>query len=94
MRAVRVSDNQELVQIYELFYRHDPLLTGWYLETLGIKPDRSDLLEKKDQLYVLRFDPTTEPTPPGLEADLKWIWPVAGLLILLVAIVTRPHPEI
>jgi deazaflavin-dependent oxidoreductase (nitroreductase family) len=87
MRAARVSDDRELLQIMEVFYRHDPLLTAWYLESLGIKPDRSDLPEKKDRVYVLRFDPTAERAPPGLKADLAWLWPVidlAGLLLVRV----------
>jgi deazaflavin-dependent oxidoreductase (nitroreductase family) len=93
MKAVRVTGDQELLQVVELFNRRNALLTGLYLESLGIKADRSDLLEKKDRLYVLRFDPTKETTPPGLAADLAWIWLVAGLLGLLVLWVRRKPKE-
>jgi deazaflavin-dependent oxidoreductase (nitroreductase family) len=84
MKAVRVTDDQELNQVVDLFMRRNALLTTRYLESLGIKSDRSDMLAKKDRLYLLRFDPTGELTPPGLEADLKWVWPVIGLGILLL----------
>ncbi len=89
MRAVRVTDDQELNQVVDLFMRRNAVLTTRYLESLGIKADRSDMLAKKDRLYLLRFDPTTEPTPPGLEADLKWVWPVIGLAALLVGLVRK-----
>lgn len=89
MRAVRVTDDAELHQIIELFEQRNALLTGWYLESLDIQPDKSDLLLKKDRLYLLRFDPTGEPTPPGLEADLKWVWGVIGLIALLLGSLLR-----
>lgn len=84
MQAVRVTDDDELTQVVDLFMRRNALLTRRYLESLGIKADRSDMLMKKDRLYLLRFDPTNEPTPHGLEADLKWLWPVIGLVALLL----------
>jgi deazaflavin-dependent oxidoreductase (nitroreductase family) len=85
MKAVRVTEDQELNRVVDLFMRRNAVLTTRYLESLGIKSDRSDMLTKKDRLYLLRFDPTDEPTPPGLEADLKWVWPVLGLVLVLLA---------
>jgi len=89
MEAVRVTDDEELLQVVELFMHRNSTLTGRYLASLGIKPDRSDLLTKKDRLYLLRFDPIAGPTPPGLEADLMWIWPVIGFGIILLSWVRK-----
>lgn len=36
--AVRVTDDDELIAVFELFKRRDPLLLEWYLKSLGIKP--------------------------------------------------------
>lgn len=82
MIATRVTDDEELIAVYELFKRRDPVLLNWYLQSLDIQPDPADIIAKKDRIYWLRFDPTDEATPPPLEADLKWVWLVAlaGLL--------------
>ena len=77
MIATRVTDDDELVAVYELFKRRDPVILNRYLDSLGIRPDPADIVAKKDRIYWLRFDPTDEPTPPPLEADLKWVWLVA-----------------
>jgi deazaflavin-dependent oxidoreductase (nitroreductase family) len=84
MRAVRVTDDRELLETIELFRQRNSLLTNRYLASLGIKSDDRDLLLKKDRLYLLRFDPTKESTPPGLQTDLEWVWPVLGGAILLL----------
>jgi deazaflavin-dependent oxidoreductase (nitroreductase family) len=84
MRAVRVTDDRELIETIELFRQRNLLLTNRYLASLEIKPDYRDLLQKKDRLYLLRFDPTEEPTPPGLQTDLAWLWPALGGAILFL----------
>jgi len=82
MIATRVTDDDELVAVYELFRRRDPVVLNRYLDSLDIRPDPAEVVAKKDRIYWLRFDPTDEPTPPPLEADLKWVWLVvlAGLV--------------
>jgi deazaflavin-dependent oxidoreductase (nitroreductase family) len=81
--AVRVTDAHELLAVYELFKRRDPPLLHWYLSSLGIKPEPDAVLANRERVHFLRFDPVSEFSPPGLEVDLAWLWPVAllGLLV-------------
>jgi deazaflavin-dependent oxidoreductase (nitroreductase family) len=75
--AVRVTGDQELIDVYELFKRRDPVVLNWYMQSLGIEDDPDDIVAKKDSIYWIRFDSTDEATPPPLEADLWWVLPVA-----------------
>ncbi len=81
--ARRVSDDQELLDVFRVFMRRDPPITRWYLRSLGIQPESQSILENKDRIHLLRFDPTSEAAPPGLEVDLAWLWPV-GLVWLFL----------
>lgn len=89
MRAAHVIDDDELLEVYELFKRRDPPVTNWYLRSLGVGDEADDILAKKDRIHVLRFDPIHEPTAPPLEADLVWMWPVALITMLIVFVLTR-----
>jgi deazaflavin-dependent oxidoreductase (nitroreductase family) len=83
MQAVRVTDDDELLAVIEVFKRVDTSAgIEWYLRSYGVEPTREDIITKKDRLYFLRLDPTDESTPPGLEVDLAWLWPVALLGLL------------
>jgi hypothetical protein len=56
----------------------------WFVELLIGQPvGRETFLGEKERFIVLTFDPTDEPTPPPLEADLRWVWPVVGGLLAL-----------
>jgi len=81
--AVRITDDSELLAVYDLFMRRDAPLTRWYLDSLGIQPDQRDVIAKKDRIYWIRFDPTDENTPAPLENDLVWVLPAALLGLLL-----------
>ena len=79
-----MTDDEELTAVAQLFMRKNSVMSNWYLESLDINPNFSDLLEKKDRTYFFRFDPTpNDPAaPPPLAADLVWVWPalLAGLI--------------
>ncbi len=79
MTAVRVTHDEELIGVIELFLRRDPALMKWYLDSLGILPNRDAILANKEQLIFMRFDPSSAPTPRGLDVDLAWIWPALML---------------
>jgi deazaflavin-dependent oxidoreductase (nitroreductase family) len=81
-RASRVTDDDELVAVYELFKRRDPFMLNWYLNSLGIKPDAEDVVANKERVYFLRFEPSAEVGPGGLDVDLAWLWPLALLGLL------------
>lgn len=76
MIASRVVDDDEILAVYALFRWRDPPLLKWYLQSLDIEDKEKDVLIKKDRIYWLRFDPTESSTPPQLEIDLVWVWPL------------------
>jgi deazaflavin-dependent oxidoreductase (nitroreductase family) len=87
--AVRVTDDQELLAVYDLFMRRDPPLTRWYLDSLGIQAEQQDVIAKKDRIYWIRFDPTDQPTPAPLENDLVWVLPLALISLILLWFLNR-----
>ncbi|MCD4671954.1 MAG: nitroreductase family deazaflavin-dependent oxidoreductase [Anaerolineaceae bacterium] len=83
MIASRVTDDEELTFFFQHGMDYVPGMLTWYLESLGIVPSVEEVLANKEKIYWLRFDPTEELTPPGLEVDLAWLWPLALILVLL-----------
>ena len=75
MVAIRINQNDELISVIEMILDRNPSLMNWYLDSIGINPSRKEIIAHKDDLVFLRFDPTSDPTPRGLEVDLAWIWP-------------------
>jgi hypothetical protein len=86
MVAVPISQDDELITIVEWLINHDPQFIADYLHEFGMQPSRKEILLHKNDLNFLRFDPTSEPTPRGLEVDLAWIWPI----LLIWTILTKP----
>jgi deazaflavin-dependent oxidoreductase (nitroreductase family) len=82
-RARRVVDDEELLAVYALMRQRNPVMLDWYLQSLDIAPDPECLLDHKDRVYFVTFEPTDVPTPPPLEADLKWVWNVLAALMFL-----------
>jgi|YNPBryunderm2012_1023409.scaffolds.fasta_scaffold42876_2 hypothetical protein len=41
---------------------------------LGVELTRESFLANRERFYLVTFDPTDEPTPPPLPADLRWVW--------------------
>ena len=84
--AVPVSQDDELITIIEWLMHRNPKSIIPYLNEMGVQHNRKDILKHKNDLIFFRFDPTSEPTPRGLEVDLAWIWP----LIIIWMFITRP----
>jgi deazaflavin-dependent oxidoreductase (nitroreductase family) len=76
MIAIRVTENEELISVIDTITERNPSMMKWYLDSLNIQHNRKDILAHKQELIFLRFDPTSDPTPRGLEVDLAWIWPI------------------
>jgi deazaflavin-dependent oxidoreductase (nitroreductase family) len=87
MVAVPVTQDDELVTIIEWFQARNPKFITNHFVDLGSQSNRKEILKHKNVLTFLRFDPTSEPTPRGLEVDLAWIWP----LILIWMLITKPR---
>ena len=86
MIAVRVKENEELISVIDTIMERNPPMMKWYLDSLNIQHNRKDILAHKQDLIFLRFDPTSDPTPRGLEVDLAWIWPI----LLFWALIRQP----
>lgn len=80
----RVTDDQELLDVLRVFLRRDAPITRWYLRSIGVPPDRQAVLENKSRIHLLRFDPSGESAPPGLDVDLAWVWPLALIWLILL----------
>jgi len=76
MIAVPVTQDDEIITIIEWLLNRNPKFIARYMDEFGVQPSRKDILKHKNELIFLRFDPTSEPTPRGLEVDLAWIWPI------------------
>lgn len=74
VQAVRVDNDVELLAAYRLFKRYKPFKS--YSKAFGFETDDETLLENKDRIFIYRFDPVNQQTPPSQEVDLAWIWPV------------------
>lgn len=92
-RAVRVTDGEELLALMDRVGLRSRLMRDQYLTTIEVEPTREDILAKKDRFYWLRFDPTTEATPPPLPADRVWLWPILLGLVLLAWLLARPRSK-
>lgn len=76
--ARRVTDDEEVWAAYD-FLAPMPAMKQWAV-ALGIDLTREELVAHKNDFILITFDPTTEPTPPPLRADLVWVWFVAVLV--------------
>lgn len=85
--ARRLTSHDEWAEAYEFVERH-PYMRLW-ARLLGFRLSREEFIAKKDHLYLVTFDPTDQPTPPALDADLRWVWAVAALAGLLGWLISR-----
>ncbi len=80
-KAVPVTDEQEVAMFSEHARESSPIWNA-YLASWGIEDDAQDFVGKRDRLCILRIDPVEAITPPPLAADLTWIWPLLGMMLL------------
>jgi deazaflavin-dependent oxidoreductase (nitroreductase family) len=82
-KARRVQDIDEFTTITrELFETGgDTHFKNW-LESFGIEFNQQDMLEKRERLYLVAFDPSEEPGPPSMPVDLKWVWVVIATILV------------
>jgi deazaflavin-dependent oxidoreductase (nitroreductase family) len=81
VRARRVVDDAELADAYD-FIEDSPVMQRW-VELLGMDVDRDRFITEKERFFLVTFDLTDDPTPPPLEADLRWAWVPVGLMVAL-----------
>ncbi len=71
VRARRLDGEAERREAWKVA-EHSPIIQlAMKLEKVPLTEDQ--FAAEKDRFIILTFDPTDEPTPPPLEADLKWV---------------------
>ncbi|HRE46958.1 MAG TPA: nitroreductase/quinone reductase family protein [Aggregatilineales bacterium] len=80
----RVTDQEELTAVWVTLMHNRPQSAQTYAHQYGIQSLAEDLPANADKLPLLTFDPADKPTPPPLQADLRWVLPIAGMLIGLL----------
>ena len=81
--ARRVKDLNEIRGVAQSLFDSggDSHFSSW-LKALGIEPNQEDLLDKRDRVFFVGFDPVDQEGPSPLIADLIWIWAVLISLML------------
>lgn len=92
-RARRLTSDAELIEAYG-FVESSPAFRR-LIQRLGFEMSRDEFLARKDHWWLVTFDPTDDPTPPPLEADLRWVLPLAaaGVVGGLAMIRSRSHEK-
>ncbi|HET6876641.1 MAG TPA: nitroreductase family deazaflavin-dependent oxidoreductase [Jatrophihabitans sp.] len=83
VRAVRIEDDAQAVELISELRRFDVTFLRSYLDTEGIADTPEDIATNRERLHLLRLEPAEEDGPPPLEADLVWLWllPVAAVAL-------------
>lgn len=81
VRARRLTTNEDLNAAWDAA-EHSPFIQ-LAMKLTGAKLTRAAFLAQKDRFILLTFDPTREQTPPPLPSDLRWVWAVVILLIVV-----------
>ena len=79
-RARRITTIEDLEATWVVAEKN-PILQG-IVKLTGLS--RESFVAQKDRFIILMFDQTDEPTPPPLEADLRWVTFVAFTISLTV----------
>ncbi len=91
-RAQRVDDPSEALRVLYLFRKrapfiYDPLLA--YLSDHKSVNSRT-LPEVSDKFTIVRLEPSVDIVgPPTVEPDLKWVWPVLALVLVMMSLLGR-----
>jgi deazaflavin-dependent oxidoreductase (nitroreductase family) len=81
-RMITIEDLREAWEVVE----HSPILQG-VISLVGLSWE--SFVAQQDRFIILTFDPTDEPTPPPLEADLRWVSFVA-LSSIVLSVLLQP----
>lgn len=71
VRARRLETDEDYRAAWDVAVESTPIQA--IMKMSGVEMTRDDFVAQKDRFILLTFDPTGEPAPPPLEADLKWV---------------------
>ncbi|MGH2821392.1 MAG: nitroreductase family deazaflavin-dependent oxidoreductase [Actinomycetota bacterium] len=87
--ARRIVDPVELGELFERMQRRDAKSVRLYLLSRGLPYERASFTSGDERVAIVTFTPTSEPTPPPLEPDLRWMWSLVPPLVAARAIARR-----
>lgn len=91
-RAQVVEDTGEALRVLYLFRKRAPVVYDPILAYLSDHQalNRRTLPDVSHKFTIVRLEPSQEVVgPPGVEADWKWVWPLAGLVLLALGWLLR-----
>lgn len=82
-RARRVTEENELTAVFVTLMNNRPMMAQRIMQRVPMQSIPADLVANADKLTLVAFDPTSDPTPPPMEADLRWLTPliVGGIVM-------------
>jgi deazaflavin-dependent oxidoreductase (nitroreductase family) len=82
--ARRVEGVDEFAEVMKVMLRTggDSHFRPW-MKSLGIEYDIADMVAKRGRVYLVALDPSDEPGPPIMKADLAWVPPALMLALAL-----------
>jgi deazaflavin-dependent oxidoreductase (nitroreductase family) len=82
--ARRVEGIDEFAEVMKIMLRTggDSHFRPW-MKSLGIECDMVDMVAKRERVYLVALDPSDEPGPPIMKADLAWVPPALMLALAL-----------
>lgn len=86
--ARRLASDAEFLEMYDYIEAHPAKRRIW--EAMGLNITRESFLAEKEGYYLIRFEPTAEPTPEPLPVDLRWVWLLLPAVFWLLRRLTAP----
>lgn len=82
VRARRIDSDEELRRAFD-WAQSNPTMRRM-MKLAGFEMTAEQFLAERERFTLVTFEPTDEPTPPALKADLWWVWVVVSAAILLL----------
>lgn len=83
MRAVPVEGLDEVHEVVADLRQFDAVFLRSYLDSEGIPDTPEGIAGNADRLHLRWLVPTDEVGPPGQAADLRWVWFVKGVGVVV-----------
>lgn len=80
--ARRVTSNDELAEAFELAMSNPTMRA--VIRSVGFDLTLEQFLAQKERFTFVTFDPTDQPTPAPVEADLVWTWAITIPILLYI----------
>lgn len=84
VQARRITSEAELSEAFELAMSNPTM--RMVIKSVGFDLSLEQFLAQKDRFNFVTFDPTDQPTPEPLKADLAWIWAILFSFVFLIGI--------